>query len=206
MIVITVMGTMAAMIAPGLGEFVADSRAASAAEALVRLTRHMQARTQQTGLAHLLVFSSSSDDGGGLGVIRVYEGMNNHCRQTPWIQAIKGKLEDGHAPVDVLDMSSSEYNPAPAGTKPTTEDLGRQVIALQVKGTVSGTDAVICLEPGGSVWEGATSSTAGAGYVFTKPLTTKAITFTVSRKVNRAVRGVDRTVFFSTSGIARFKY
>jgi prepilin-type N-terminal cleavage/methylation domain-containing protein len=83
MIVITIMGSKVAMIAPGLGEFLADARAASAAEAFVRLTRHMQARTQQTGLAHLLYFTTSQGDSNGLGVIRVYEGLNNHCRQTP---------------------------------------------------------------------------------------------------------------------------
>lgn len=206
MIVITVMGTMAAMIAPGIGEFLADSRAAGAAEALVRLSRHTQARTQQTGLAHLLVFSSAANDGGGLGVVRVYEGMNNHCRQTPWAQTITGKVEDGHAPVDVLDMSSGEYNPSAAGTTPTIDDRDRQVISLRVVGALGVDAAVICLEPGGAVWEGVSSSVAGAGYTFTKPLTTKPIVFTVSRKFNGAVRGRDRSVFFSTSGMARFKF
>ena len=207
MIVITIMGTMAAMIAPGVGEFIADSRAAAASEALVRISRHMQARTQQTGLAHLLVFSAGNNDGGGLGVVRVYEGMNNHCRQTPWEQTIQGTVENGHAPVDVLDMSSGEYNPAPAGAAPTIDDRDRQVISLRVTGSVGAPDAaVICLEPGGTVWEGAASTTAGAGFVFTKPPSRGAINFIVSRKMNSAVRGVDRTVFFSTSGIARFKF
>jgi prepilin-type N-terminal cleavage/methylation domain-containing protein len=207
MIVITIMGAMAAMIAPGIGEFLADSRAAGAAEALVRISRHMQARTQQTGLAHLLVFGSNNNDGGGLGVVRVYEGMNNHCRQTPWAQTISGNANDGHAPVDVLDLSSGEFNPTRADSPPTVDDRDRHVISLRVAGAVGAPDAaVICLEPGGTVWEGAASNVVGAGFVFTKPLSSKAIVFTVSRKVNSAVRGRDRTVYFSTSGIARFRF
>jgi prepilin-type N-terminal cleavage/methylation domain-containing protein len=210
MIVITIMGTMAAMIAPGIGEYLADSRASSASEALVRLSRHMQARTQQTGLAHMLLFTSSSNDGGGLGVVRVYEGMNNHCRQTPWPQTINGKDEDGHAPVDVLDMSSGDYNPSGSNKAPTVDDRERHVISLRVSGALGAPDlAAICIEPGGTVWEGAASSTMGAGFVFTKPIASianKAITFTVSRRMNSAVRGRDRIVFFSTSGLARFRF
>jgi prepilin-type N-terminal cleavage/methylation domain-containing protein len=207
MIVITIMGTMAAMIAPGIGEFLADARAAAAAEALVRTSRHMQARTQQTGLAHLLVFGATNNDSGGLGVVRVYEGMNNHCRQTPWEQAKTGTVVDGHAPVDVLDLSAGDYNPATGGNLPTIDDRDRHVISLRVSGSVGAPDiAVICLEPGGTVWEGAASTTVGAGYVFTKPLTIRPIVFTISRKMNSAVRGRDRTVLLSTSGIARFKF
>lgn len=205
MIVITIMGSMVAMIAPGLSEFMADARAASASEGLVRLTRHMQARTQQSGLAHMLVFSSSYDDGGGLGVVRVYEGMNNHCRQTPWLQTINGTVANGHAPVDMLDLSLSQFNPGKPS--PTIDDRDRHVVSLRVAGAVGAPDAaIICIEPGGGVWEGASSSTAGAGFVFTKPLTSKAIEFTISRKLNGARRGRDRMVVFSTSGLARFRF
>jgi prepilin-type N-terminal cleavage/methylation domain-containing protein len=207
MIVITIMGSMVAMIAPGLGEFLADARAASASEAFVRLTRHMQSRVQQTGLAHMLIFTAAGGDGGGLGVIRVYEGMNNHCRQTPWAQTIGGTDPNGHAPVEVLDMSAAQYNPVATGKLPTIDDRDRQVISLQVKGAVGAPDAaVICIEPGGGVWEGSASNAVGAGYVFTKPFTTKPITFTVTRKVNGAVRGRNRPLFFSTSGLARFSF
>ena len=206
MIVITIMGSMVAMIAPGLGEFLADARAASAAEAFVRLTRHMQSRTQQTGLAHMLIFNTLTGDGGGLGVVRVYEGLNNHCRQTPWTQTIGGADDQGHAPVEVLDMSSSQYNPVRSGTSPTTTDRDRQVIKMQVTGTVGVDNAVICIEPGGGVWEGAASESVGAGYVFTKPLTNKPIVFTVIREFNRGKRGRDRPLFFSTTGLARFKF
>jgi len=207
MIVITIMGSMVAMIAPGLGEFLADARAASASEAFVRLTRHMQSRTQQTGLAHMLVFTTANGDGGGLGVIRVYEGLNNHCRQTPWAQTIGGTDAQGHAPIEVLDMSSSQYNPVGSGGSPTIDDRDRHVISMRVSGAVGAPDAaVICIEPGGGVWEGAASSTLGAGFVFTKPLTTKAILFTVSRRFNGAARGRNRPLLFSTSGLARFSF
>jgi prepilin-type N-terminal cleavage/methylation domain-containing protein len=207
MIVVTIMGTMAAMIVPGISEFLADARAASASEALVRMFRHMQARTQQTGLAHLLIFGSSNNDGGGLGVVRVWEGMNNHCRQTPWADTTGGRDDEGHAPVDVLDLSSGDYNPTGSGSAATSQDRDRQVISLRVSNTVGGGDsAVICVEPGGAVWEGAPANALGAGFAFTKPIASKAIVFTVTRKLNDAVRGQERRVLFSTSGIARFKF
>lgn len=202
MIVISIMGIMAAMIAPGIGEFLADARAASAAEGIARITRHMQARTQQTGLAHLLLFSAETGEG-SLGIIRVYEGMNNHCRQTPWTQVTEmGAAARGHAPVDVLDLRAGEYNPGV--TK--LEEQNKQVISMVVKGTVGTDRAAICIEPGGAVWEGLASSELGAGYVFTKPPSKGSITFTVMRKVSGVTRGVDRVVFFSTSGNARFKF
>lgn len=205
MIVIAVMGTMAALLAPGIGEFMADGRAAGAAEDLVRLSRHVRARAQQTGLAHLLVYGGTANDSGGLGVIRVYEGMNNHCRQTPWDQAINGTVADGHAPVEELDMADSQYNPPTGTTGPTVDDRDRQVIAMRVSYAVGAPDAaVLCFEPGGMMWEGAVSTTASAGFVFTRPRT--PVVFTVSRKMNSVVRGRDRSVVFQTGGIARFQY
>src|SRR4051812_38372508 len=111
-IVVLIMGAMAAMIAPGLGEFMADARASGASEELIRLDRVIRARVNQTGLAHLMLFQASDDAAGsnGLGRIRVWEGMNNHCNQTPWLQTINGAATLGHVPVDALDMGDSAYN------------------------------------------------------------------------------------------------
>jgi prepilin-type N-terminal cleavage/methylation domain-containing protein len=207
MIVVTIMGAMAALIVPGIGEFLADARAASAAEALVRISRHMQARAHQTGLAHMLVFGGTSTESGGLGVVRVYEGMNNHCRQTPWAQTIGGREDEGHAPVDALDMGWGEYNPPTGGKAPAIDDRDRMVISLRVTGAAAAPDAaILCVEPSGAVWEGVAASTAGSGFVFTKPVAKTSIDFIVSRKMNSVVRGRERTVSFSTSGIARFRF
>ena len=206
MIALSIMGALIAMVAPGIGEFLSDARAASAAEDLVRLSRHMRARAQETGLAHMLVFNGTGSESGGLGIMRVYEGMNNHCRQTPWSQTITGRDDDGHAPVEVLNMATGAYNPS-SGSSPTIDDRDRNVIVLRVAGAASAPDgAFLCVEPGGSVWDGVASTVLGAGYTFIKPASSKPIVFTISRTMNSAVRGLDRNVMFSTSGIARFKF
>ena len=131
-IVILIMGSMAAMIAPGLSEWVADARASAAAEGLVRISRVVRARVNDTGLAHLFMFQATDDIDGAheLGTVRVWEGMNNHCNQTPWIQTIEGKPEDGHQIVDGMDLGSSEYNLPMDGEAPTASDTGRQVVRL----------------------------------------------------------------------------
>ena len=139
MIAITIMGALVAMVAPGIGEFWADARAASATEDLVRLTRHMRARTQETGLAHMLVFNGTGNESGGLRIVRVYEGMNNHCRQTPWQQTITGTDANGHAAIEVLNMASGNYNPI-ASNQPTVDDRDRNVITLRVANSASAPD------------------------------------------------------------------
>jgi prepilin-type N-terminal cleavage/methylation domain-containing protein len=204
MIVITIMGSMAALLAPGLGEFLADARASSAAEDLVRLSRHVRARTQESGLAHLLVFSATSNDSRGLGLITVYEGMNNHCRQTPWAQAINGTVADGHAPVESLDMRKGSYNPAATGVIPSSDDQNRPVIILSVTGSVSApTGAVLCFEPGGRTLEGVGDASLG-GFAFTTQTT--AISFYVKRTSNGEQHGATREVVFPAGGSARFRF
>jgi prepilin-type N-terminal cleavage/methylation domain-containing protein len=203
MIVITVMGTMAALLAPGIGEFMADARASSATEDLVRLSRHIRSRAQETGLAHLMVFGRTSNDRGGLGIFRVYEGMNNHCRTTPWPQTIGGSLSDGHAPVETLDMLT--YNPSGKGLNPTVGDADRQVIAVTAQtGTdPSPTAVILCSEPGGTTYEGATDASL-AGFAFTRQ--TVNIKFTITRTVNSEQHGITREVNFPPGGVARFRF
>src|SRR5262245_718025 len=122
MIVVTVMGTMAALMAPGIGEFMADARASSASEELVRIRRHVGPRARQPGLPHLIVFGGTNNDSGGLGRLSVWEGMNNHCRQTPWPQALNGAVTSGFAPVDGLDLGNGIYNPVGSGSTARATD------------------------------------------------------------------------------------
>jgi prepilin-type N-terminal cleavage/methylation domain-containing protein len=204
MIVITIMGTMAALMAPGIGEFMADARASSASEDLIRLSRHIRARAQETGLAHLLVFSGDTNVRGGLGLVRVYEGMNNHCRQTPWGQAIGGTTADGHFVIDSLDLGASNYNPVASGSTATKDDTLRPVIVLSVRGSSGApTSAVICYEPSGASLEGVGDSSA-AGFAFTTQTT--PITFTITRSVSGVLRGLVREVVFPAGGSARFRF
>lgn len=205
MVVVAVMGMMAAMLAPGLGEFMADARTAAASEDLVRISRHVRARSQESGLAHLLVFGGTNNDSGGLGALRVWEGMNNRCRQTPWTQTLTGTVKDGHAPVEVLDLGASQFNPTGGGRAPSIDDSDRQVIYMRATDTNANVlDTVaLCFEPSGATWQG-TANTTAVGMVFTRQLL--PITFTVSRKVNGTQRGAPRAVVFQPGGIARFRF
>lgn len=208
-IVVLIMGAMAAMIAPGLGEFMADNRASGASEELVRLNRVIRARVNQTGLAHLMVFVASDDADGsnGLGRIRVWEGMNNHCNQTPWLQTINGSADEGHVPVDSLDMGNSAYNLSTGSTAPTATDTGRQVIRIQSSGNAK--FAALCFEPGGNTFVGtATGDSPAVGYTFVRQ--TDPLTFTVIRQYSRSGtmedRGVRREVVFPPGGNGRMRF
>jgi prepilin-type N-terminal cleavage/methylation domain-containing protein len=204
MIVVTVMGTMAALMAPGIGEFLADARASGATEDMIRLSRHVRSRVQQTGLAHLLVFSGLPADSGGLGRVRIYEGMNNHCRQTPWSQAIDGTVDNGFTTTDQIDLADSSYNAPVGGTAAKKADMNRQVIALSVVGSLRAPDtAVICFEPSGATFEGIADASS-ASFAFTAQTT--PIVFTVTRSVSGEQRGANREVVFPAGGAARFRF
>jgi prepilin-type N-terminal cleavage/methylation domain-containing protein len=199
MIVITIMGGMAALIAPGISEYMADIRASGASEDLIRLSRHVRSRAQETGLAHLIVFSGSSNDSGGLGRLLVYEGMNNHCRQTPWPQAVNGTVANGQAPVDSVDLSRGNYNPISGGA-PRIDDSSRQVISVSVAGSSGApSSAIICYEPSGATLEGIGDS-SNIGFAFNSQ--TQDITFSVLRAVDGTQRGAVRYVVFPPGGSA----
>ena len=204
LIVITVMGTMAALMAPGIGEFMADARASSVAEDLVRISRHVRARAQETGLAHLLVFGGTSNDSGGLGRLRVYEGMNNHCRQTPWPQALNGTTANGFATIEDLNLGHSSFNPVSSGSTPRASDTNRQVVVLGVRGSLGAPDAaVLCFEPSGITMQGA-GNASEAGYAFSAQ--GAPVVFTVTRSMSGEQRGAVREVVFPAGGTARFRY
>jgi prepilin-type N-terminal cleavage/methylation domain-containing protein len=206
MVVVTVMGTMAAMLAPGIGEFMADARCAGAAEDLVRISRHVRARSQESGLAHLVEMRAGTADSGGLGVLRVWEGMNNRCRLTPWLQTVNGSVNSGHGWVEELDLGSSHYNQPPGGGRaPTIDDGDRQVISMRAGGSITTPEyAAICIEPSGATWQGVSTTASGTGYAFTRQ--TQAATFTFTRSVNGVTRGALRTIVFQPGGIARFRF
>lgn len=206
-IVVMIMGTMAALVAPGLSEALADSRANGAAEEMVRINRVIRARVNQSGLAHLLLFRASDDVDGsyGLGRVEVWEGMNNRCTQTPWKDTIDGDPADGHMPVEVLDLGTSAYNLPFGGRAPRLDDVGRQVVRLFAG--AEETAAMLCFEPGGATYTAAADATVGViAYKFTPQ--TEAVRFTVRRSIAQAgedplTRGVDRVVLFPAGGNGR---
>lgn len=208
-IVVLIMGAMAAMIAPGLGEIMADSRASAATEDLLRLNRVIRARVNQTGLAHLMMFQASADAAGsnGLGRIRVWEGMNNHCSQTPWLQAINGTALNGQMVIDSLDMADTAYNLPTGSSPPSSTDTSRQVIRIAASTTAA--LAILCFEPGGNTFRGVVAGNApDIGFNFTPQ--TAPETFSVIRYINRSggpeQRGVNRDVVFPAGGNGRMRF
>lgn len=197
MLVLAVVGILSAMIAPGLNNVLADTRAGSAAEQLVRLNRIVRARVRETALAHMVRFSAAGSN--DLGRVVVLEGMNNHCNTTPWAEAIAG-----HAPVEILDMA--EFNPLNGTAEPKKSDVGRHVITLTARQMVGpiGTSVAtpratldICYQPNGLVfrWLG------GSAY---EPLG-RPVLFTIDRTVSTTRRGVPRQVIFPAGGNARIR-
>jgi prepilin-type N-terminal cleavage/methylation domain-containing protein len=208
-IVVLIMGSMAAMIAPGLSEWMADARASAAAEGLLRMGRVVRARVNDTGLAHLLVFRASDDADGSnaLGNVVLWEGMNNHCNQTPWMQTIEGKIEDGHQAIDRLDLGNSEFNLPMDGRAPAASDTGRQVVRLTAN--LDPKLVVLCFEPGGTTFTAvADGDSPSIGFRFTPQ--TAPVIFTVNRSIARQggtaeTRGADRQIVFPAGGNGRLR-
>jgi prepilin-type N-terminal cleavage/methylation domain-containing protein len=201
-IVVLIMGSMAAMAAPGLSEWMADTRASGAAEGLLRLNRVVRARVNETGLAHLLLFRASDDAEGrnGLGNVQLWEGMNNRCNQTPWIQAI-----DNHQMIDGLDLGDPAYNLPVDGRAPSVNDVGRQVVRLT--NNVDPKLLVLCFEPGGNTLTAVSDGESPSiGFRFTTQTT--PVVFIVNRSIARTAgspvtRGRDRAIIFPAGGNGR---
>ncbi|HKU38614.1 MAG TPA: type II secretion system protein [Polyangiales bacterium] len=209
-IVVLIMGSMAAMIAPGLSEWMADARASAAAQELVRLNRVIRVRVNDTGLAHLFVFRASDDAEGSnaLGKISVWEGMNNHCNQTPWRQTmVDGKPEEGHIQIDGLDLGDSAYNLPMDGRPPAADDSGRQVV--RVVPNIDPKSVIICFEPGGNTLMGISESESPIGFRFTPQ--TQSVVFSVTRTISYSggtpqKRGVTREVIYPAGGNGRLRF
>ena len=213
MVVIVIIGVMAAAVIPALGEVRSDGRQSDAAHDIVRLGRRARALTMETGVAHLLRFQRGNNARGsfGLGRIELFAGMTNRCRQTPWQQAFDAPadqvlgvdvtLREG---ADVLDMLS--FNPTDQTTVPTAADAGRQIIRLTARGgdQIADRPALqICYQPNGQTYELFSADTTG-GVALTPQL--RPITFTVTRTWNGGNKGVAREVVFPVGGNARVRY
>jgi prepilin-type N-terminal cleavage/methylation domain-containing protein len=216
MIVLVIIGTMSALVMPGLSEYLADTRASGAAEDVVRVLRRTRARVQETGLAHWVEFSATQSN--NLGAISVWEGMNNHCMQTPWA-AVKAAYASGtnlqFAPVETLDLGSSLYNPVGGGVAPDAADTDRFVIQLWAEQPALNTDlaaedltiiqqggrraswlasAGICFQPNGQTYQGGATTMAPHVLPFV---------FRVVRFMNGNARGMVRHVVVGPGGTAR---
>lgn len=203
MLVLCVIGVLAAMMLPGLGEALADSRQAAVAEGLVRLHRLVRARVNQTGLVHMMRFSPNYSFGHG--DVRVFEGLNNRCSTTPWPASLDGDpAVTGHGTVAALGMLApngiEEGNPASLDAN----DDNRQVITVRPFLLAAGSETALaavnlCIQPNG------VTLVATHGGAWTFPVQTNAIVFRFHRSVSGIQHGVDRDVLFPVGGNARMR-
>lgn len=217
MVVVLIVGIIAASVMPALAEVRWDSRQTGAAHDIVRMGRRARAMTMETGVAHLLRFQRSNDARGsfGLGRFELYRGMTNRCQQTPWGQAftpaagsllgIDAARREGP---DLLDMAS--FNPTDGSVAPTEagQNSGRQIVAVTARGgtPVGDQTAVqICYQPNGQTYELFSATETGTGGVGLRPQLAP-ITFSVARSLGGASRGVSRQVVFPIGGNARVRY
>jgi prepilin-type N-terminal cleavage/methylation domain-containing protein len=195
MIVLCIVGVMAAAIAPSLGELLADNRQSSAAMDLVRLARQTRAQASTSGLAQLIRFRGGNDDAGanGLGAITVYAGMNTKCMRTPWQLTLTPASGTGLGPSRLFHMG--DYNPS-TGT-PTANDLDRHVIALSARldGGQPQVDLRVCYQPNGEVYVGVPGLA----------VQTASVLFSITRTMDRAARGRERQVILPVGGNARVR-
>lgn len=210
MIVLMIIGVMAAAIAPSLMEVLADNRQVTATQDLVRLGRRARSLALGSGYAYLLRFQE--DLNRGLGKFHLWAGMNNRCTQTDWVGQVL-TIDDpastcgppsptspipAPCPVEVLGMR--DYNPTDGVTAPSSTDTERQVITARSTSPL----VWLCFQPNGEVY-GMTGGTWGIPPPFTKQA--QPFVFTISRYVNASggtvTRGRDRQVVFPVGGSAR---
>ena len=204
MIALVIIGVIAATIAPGLTEVLADNRQSSAAMDIVRLARKTRAQAITTGLAHLLRYRGETNRASayGLGTMAVHVGMNSKCLQTPWAQSLNPPANSNQGPTEIFHMV--DYNPTNGVTAPRATDQGRHVIELiaRIGGATQDvapeqTATFICYQPNGEIYTGAA---ADALAVQVQPLL-----IVVHRSVNAEGRGQDRHVLFPVGGNARLR-
>lgn len=217
MVVVAVVGVIAAAIMPALAEVRWDSRQSGAAHDIVRMGRRARAMTMETGVAHLLRFQRGNDAGGsfGLGRFELIRGMTNRCQQTPWGQAfieanglgIPATRREGADLLDMISFNPTSVDP-PVVPTATDENEGHQVILVTARGgtPIASQEAVqICYQPNGQTYELFSATETGTGGVRLRPQLAP-ITFTVTRRLSGGVRGVSRQVVFPIGGNARVRY
>jgi len=128
-IVLGVIGTLAAMAVPSIVASVWQTRQSNAAQDLVRFVRGVRDLTRRSGVAHNMVWIQNDDH---LGSLEVWMGANNRCRLTDWSFA-----RTSHDSVTRFDMA--RYNPFSGNALPQPGDPV-DVLVMRV-GTVLFADA-----------------------------------------------------------------
>lgn len=201
MVVITIIGIVAALAAPGVGKGMRERRKIRAAHEVVRTFQAARQLAIASGAAHMVRYNAAG--AGGRGTFEVYRGTTNRCNTSPWdagigtTPAIVGSGCDGNLRC-VRGASFDPFEFEVTGTPYT--------ISVALTSTGLGNTLDVCYEGTGVMsWR-----LVNTGYFYDDPMipgTTTgvlgAFTFTVSALVNGADPGVVRRVIVPFGGEAR---
>ena len=103
MVVITIIGVVAAVAAPAVATAVADRKVSTATQDIVRIVRRARADAAAYGRAHLLRYGNANE-----GTFELYRGVNGLCNGNDWV-AITA-LACGANTMCVDSMAGARYN------------------------------------------------------------------------------------------------
>ncbi|MCB2020349.1 MAG: prepilin-type N-terminal cleavage/methylation domain-containing protein [Burkholderiaceae bacterium] len=189
-VVVAIVGVVAGLAAPQIGDALADNKAARLQLDVVRLARQARARSAGQGRAHVLYFIPTPNN--GLGQMEIWQGVSNRCNGTDW-----GALGVGGAPGACAANAFcwDAINPLQYGSGSNTYRIG----------SVPAGPLQICFEPDGrtlhrgtsaQVWSATNLSPSGANIA-------GAFTFNVTRLVAGSPHGVARRVLLPLGGDPR---
>lgn len=187
MVVVTIIGTGAALTVPGAMSAMAEQKAAEVARRLVRMGKRAQAEASASRRAHVIWFNSQTNDG------RVVfgRGRNASCNRQDWAALFGGTCGQGNYVLDVLeaddpDLSFSGWN-------------------MRFREVNDALEFALCYTPAGIVWH---SDQLGNFQVSTNEIgqTTSqggGYRLEVQRRIGVTPQGVIRKVIFPLGGMPR---
>ena len=180
MLVVAIIGMMAAAVAPAIATAMAEGRASSASVDLVRLGGRARVETLSTGLAHLLRYSQVEYGQGQdkLGLVQLLRGNRNICNM------MQGVWDNNNSVlIDRVDMT--DYNLG------VTHKINLQPIN---QGDVTTFD--ICFQPDGTMRTRAVTGPFNFG---------GDVEFSITRTIGGHQQGPQRLVLFTSGGFARLE-
>lgn len=112
MIVVAIIGVVAALAAPQMGQARADAKTQEVALDIVRLLRQGRAQAAGYGRAHLVNFTAGG--AGGSGNVELWRGLNNRCNGQNWPALMAAGCAGSSMCVDEVnplayEISNSDY-------------------------------------------------------------------------------------------------
>ncbi|MEM6962005.1 MAG: prepilin-type N-terminal cleavage/methylation domain-containing protein, partial [Myxococcota bacterium] len=196
MVVVVIIGVLAALTAPAVGAALADRRVAQAAQDVVRLTRRGRSEAMALGRAHVLRFNQ--DWGDGTPAFRLYAGINNSCNANldAWQPIFTAAAADCSNRFFCVDDSyiGSFFRPR------FTAAAAERVVVVSALGD----EVQFCFEPNGITrWRTGTTD-AGTRFLGSNNATLDgAAVFTFQRETDQGLVGVVRQVVIPLGADAR---